>query len=221
MWQDGDPINITDVKFAWDFLADERIPNYWDAFQFYAGSDIIDADTIVAHMTTTSQWYVYSLAGVAYMLPPQAWSQAVRNWPVDATRLATILGWDPSAVPHGALPTSLFGTGPFINQHSTQTIGTQAYGDLTANRNYWLTTAEIKTFIGEMFHSAGDVTYDGNVDTADMSAIGLAFNTVPGDDLWNSNADVCGPAGAAPDSQVNIFDAATAGKFFGEARESA
>jgi hypothetical protein len=217
LWQDGDPIDITDVQFAWDFLSEWQIPNYWDAFKYYAGSDIIDANTIVARMTTTSQWYVYTLAAVAYMLPPQVWN---RPW----ANLQEILGWDPSANaypdPDGAgplrgLPTSLFGTGPFINQYSTQTIGTQAYGDLRANRNYWLTTNEIEALIGEMFHEAGDVTYDGEVDTEDLSAIGLAFNTVPGDVLWNPDADVCGPAGAAPDSQVNIFDAATAGKFYG------
>jgi ABC-type transport system substrate-binding protein len=228
-WQDGDPISASDVKFAWDFLHDEEIPNFFDVFQFYTGADIIDADTIVAHMSTTSQWYVYSLAGAALFLPPQVWSQAARNWPNDATRLATILGWDASATaypdpdgagPLRAVPTCLFGTGAFINVHSTQTIGTQAYGDLQANRNYFLTTAEIQGLIGAMFHSAGDVTYDGTVDTFDMSAIGLAFNTVPGNDLWNANADVCGPAGAAPDSQVNIFDAATAGKFFGESKST-
>jgi ABC-type transport system substrate-binding protein len=229
-WQDGDAVSASDVQFAWDFLADEEIPNFWSVMKYYTGSTIIDADTIVAHMSTPSQWYVYSLAGAAYLLPPQVWSQAARNWPTDATRLATILGWDASATaypdpdgagPLRAVPTCLFATGPFINMHSTQTIGTQAYGDLQANRNYWLTTAEAQAKISDMFHSAGDVTYDGSVDTLDMSAIGLAFNTVPGDDLWNTNADVCGPAGAAPDSQVNIFDAATAGKFFGEARESA
>jgi ABC-type transport system substrate-binding protein len=224
LWQDGDPVSVSDVQFAWDFLADEEIPNYWDAFQYYDYSTIIDADTIVAHMTTTSQWYVYSLAGVAYMLPPQVWSQAARGWPTDATRLAAILGWDPSAHaypdpdgagPLRAVPTCLFGTGPFINIHGTQTIGTQAYGDLQANRNYWLFTDEIHGIVMHMFHSCGDVNYNGIIETADMSAIGLAFNTVPGDDLWNPDADVCGPAGAAPDSQVNIFDAATAGKFYG------
>jgi ABC-type transport system substrate-binding protein len=229
-WQDGDPVSASDVQFAWDFLAEEEIPNFWSVMKYYAGSTVIDADTIVASMTAPSQWYVYTLAGAAYLLPPQVWSQAARGWPMDATRLATILGWDASANaypdpdgagPLTAVPTCLFGTGPFINMHSTQTIGTQAYGDLAANRNYWLTTAEAQGFLAGMFHSAGDVTYDGEVDTEDLSAIGLAFNTVPDDPLWDPNADVCGPAGAAPDSQVNIFDAATAGKFFGELKESA
>ncbi len=226
-WQDGDAISASDVQFAWDFLADEKIPKYWSVMKYYVSSDIVDASTIVAHMSAPSQWYVYTLAGAALLLPPQVWSQAVRNWPTDATRLATILGWDPSANPYPdpdgagplrAVPTCLFGTGPFINMHSTTTIGTQAYGDLQANRNYWLRTAEIQNILAEMFHEAGDVNYDGIIDTADLSQAGLAYNSVPGDVFWNEDCDVSGPAGSPPDSIVNIFDLMTIAKFFGETR---
>ncbi len=229
-WQDGKPITAEDIKFSWGFLANRTIPNYWTVFRFYEGCTIVDADTIVAHMSTTSQWYVYTLASVAYMLSPQVWKQDPRT---GATwlDLQTILGFDPSAYeyplagnyyPGGytriPLPTQLFATGPFINMHSTTAICTQGYGDLQANRNYWLTTAEAQQLIADMFHSAGDVNYDGIIDTADMSQSGLAYNTVPGDELWNPDADVCGPASSPPDDTVNIFDLAMIGKNFGLTR---
>jgi hypothetical protein len=196
-------------------------------------------------MKTTSQWYVYSLAGAAYLLPPQVWKQDPRTGAAWAG-LQTILGFDPSAYtyplagnynPGGytrlPLPTQLFGTGALINVHSTTTIGTQAYGDLRPNdpsrpftvgpttysgAGYWLTQGDFATMLAGMFHSAGDVNSDGKVDTADTAAIGLAMQTVPGDPLWNAQADVCGPAGSPPDSTVNVFDSSTAGKFFGETR---
>jgi hypothetical protein len=89
---------------------------------------------------------------------------------------------------------------------------------LNANRDYWLTTAETQQKISDMFHSAGDVNYDGKVDTADMAATGLALNTVPGDELWNPNADICGPAGSPPEGAVNVFDAAAVGRNFGKTK---
>jgi ABC-type transport system substrate-binding protein len=219
-WQDNTPISINDVQFNWDFLADWEVPNFWGAFQYYDSSTLVDADTIVAHMTQASVWHVYSLAGTSHQLAPQVWDRAWADLP-------TILGYDPSAHaypdpdgggPLTSVPTELFGTGPFISMHSTTTIGTQAYGDLQAYRNYWLRTSDIEQMIADMFWSAGDVDRSGNIDTTDLAAIGLAYLTTPGDALWNSNADVTGPAGTPPDSVVDIFDLSTAGKFYGETR---
>ena len=212
MWQDGDPIEPSDVAFAWDFLHDHEIPRYWDDFKYYLSSEI-DGNTITAHMNTTSQWLVYALAGTAYMVPPQVWTP----WVGQSTQ--DILAWDPSAeAGPGGLPTSCMGTGPFILQHSTTFIETSGYGDLTANRDYWKKTGEIVDLLTEMFHSAGDVNRDGDIGFEDIFAISDAFGSEPGDDNWNPDADIVGPAGGPPDGKVDIMDLATCGKYFGETR---
>jgi len=223
-WQDGDPVSASDVKFAWDFLSTWQIPNYWDAFKYYQGADIIDADTIVAHMSTTSQWCVYSLAGVAYMLPPQVWTQnplTGAGW-----TFWEIVNFDPSSYPYPlpgnvnpgptSLPTQLFGTGPFILNTPWVLILVLGRGQLISNWSYWMTTADIMNTIENMFWRAGDVVDNDKIDVSDMATIGLAFLTVPGDPLWNPNADFTGPGYGPPDGQVDIFDLAVAGRNFGE-----
>jgi ABC-type transport system substrate-binding protein len=212
-WQDGDPIAPSDVKFAWDFLHDNEIADTWGSMTYYIDSEIV-GNEITAHMSTTSQWLVYSLSGFAYLLPPQVW----QVW--DGQPAADIEAWDPSAVPGpGGLPTSVFGTGPFILQHSTTFVSTAGYCDEVANRNYWLTTAEIQDIIATMFHSAGDVDSDGQINIpGDLYRIGAAWHKADGDPGWDADADVCGPLGGPPDLYIDIDDLSTAGKFYGETR---
>jgi len=214
-WQDGDPIDPTDVQFAWDFLHDHEIPRYWDDFKYYLYSEIDEeTDVITAHMNTTSQWLLYGLSGVAYMVPPQVWTPWVGQPTGD------ILAWDPSAVAGpGGLPTSCMGTGHFILQHSTTYIETKGYGDLKANRDWWKTTDDMQNLMTKLFHSAGDVNRDGDIGiTNDVKVIADAFGSEPGDDNWNPDADIVGPAGGPPDNVVNIDDLATAGKYYGETK---
>jgi ABC-type transport system substrate-binding protein len=219
-WQDGVPITVDDVKFNWDFMYEWEIPNFWGAMQFYDPEDttIVDADTIVARFNRVSQWDIYTLAGLAYYLPPPIWENNPTTGDPWAST-AEIIGFDPSAYdPAGPLPTGLYGTGPFINVHSTTEIGVNGYGDLDANRDYWKTTAELHDLLDAMFHSAGDVDWNDVSDGEDVSDIGLAWLTEPGDDLWNTDADVCGEAGAPPDSKVNVYDLSQAGKFYKETK---
>jgi hypothetical protein len=104
----------------------------------------------------------------------------------------------------------LYGTGPFINQHSTIFIGTNGYGDLTANRNYWLTQDNVIAALTNIFHEAGDVDYNGRIDINDLAAVSLAYYTEPGDLQWNPDADVNG------DNIVNIYDISIVGRFYGQ-----
>jgi ABC-type transport system substrate-binding protein len=221
-WQDGTPISPTDVKFAWEFLHDKQIPRYWDDMRYLLTVDIV-GNEITAHMNVTSPWIVYALAGLALMFPPQVWQ------PWYAKTTDEILAWDPSAEPFGDLPTSVFGTGPFILRHSTLFIETHGYGDLKANRGYWLRTTQILDLLATMFHAAGDVDRNGEIKIpGDLKAIGAAFGTTPGDDRWNPDADIAGWTGVyytglgkwppPSDGEIDIDDLATAGKFYGETK---
>ena len=226
-WQDGKAISINDVKFSWDFLKNWQIPNYWSAFRFYDPDNtvIVDADTIRAHTTTTSQWIIYDLARTAFLLPPQVWTQnpiANRAW----ANTAEILEFDPSAYSYpqagnvnpgpNPLPTQLFGTGPFILQHSTQYIGLNGYGDMAANRNYFMATDEILDKIDYLFWRAGDCVDDDVINSIDLDLVMANWDlTVPPGD---PRADITGPAGTPPDHYVGIDDLATVGKYQGETK---
>lgn len=224
-WQDGKNISINDVKFSWDFLKNWQVPKYWGAFRFYdpANTAIVDQDTIRAHMTTTSQWLIYDLEAVAYLLPPQVWSVDPRDG-LPWTGLTDITTFNPSALAYPTsyntnpgplpLPTQAFGTGPFVLQHSTSFIASNGYGDLSANRNYWITTEEIMTTIENMFRRAGDAMDDDVIDIADLALVATWYNNlVP---PAPTAADITGPASSLPDGVVDIDDLATVGRFYGE-----
>jgi hypothetical protein len=218
-WQDGKSVSINDVKFSWDFLYGYQLPISWPCMQFYDpyNTVIVDSDTIRARMTTVSPWLVYYLSSYAYRAPPQVWTVDPRDgyaW----TGLAEIINFDPSALAYPtpyntapgpiALPTQVFGTGPFILQHSTNFVGINGYGDLNANRNYWMETTDIDGFIENMFWRAGDAVDNDKIDTNDMAFIADWYGEmVP---PAPPEADITG------DGVVDIMDLATAGKYFGE-----
>jgi hypothetical protein len=98
--------------------------------------------------------------------------------------------------------------------HSTNFVTVNGYGDLAANRNYWLTTADIQNIIEDMFHRSGDIIDNDKVDVSDLDLISANYaQTVPPAD---ARTDITGPAGTPPDSYVDIDDLATTGKYFGE-----
>jgi hypothetical protein len=213
VFQDGDPIAPSDVEFAWEFLADHQIPRYWSDFKYYDYTDIVGTE-ITAHMTETSQWMIYDLASVALMVPPQVWGPWVGSTTDD------ILSWDPSAEAGPAgLPTKVYGTGPFILQHDTIWIATKGYGDLVANRDYWLTTEDIQGNIAEWFHRAGDVDSDGEVRIpGDLATIGFAWDTVPGMERFDlyPEADITSATYPYdPDDHIYGADLIQAGQSYG------
>jgi len=222
-WQDGKAISVNDVKFSWGFLSYWQIPRHWASFRFYdpVNTVIIDEDTIRAHMNAVSQQFIYDLSNTAFMFPPQVWTQNPYTgapW----TNVAEILQFDPSAYSYplpgnvspgpNALPTQLFGTGPFVLQHSTLFIETGGYGDLNANRNYWLTTMQIHDIMVDMFHRAGDVNYDGIINLEDIATAFLAYGTSIGEPGWDPNADLNG------DNVIDICDTIPVSMNYGETR---
>jgi ABC-type transport system substrate-binding protein len=213
-WQDGDAIHASDVTFAFDFLHDNQIADFWGRYMHYLSSEYT-GNTITAYMNTTSQWQMYGLAGDALLFPPQVWG------PWDGQPTADIEAWDPSAEAGVGVPTKVYGTGPLIVQHNTRHFADSGYGDYEANRDYWLTTENITRIIEEMFHAAGDVNWDEEVAIEDLQKIAIYYGYTSSDPEWtdpvhNANwCDISGPAGA-PDEEVGIDDLAQCGKFYGE-----
>jgi len=56
----------------------------------------------------------------------------------------------------------------------------------------------------------GDVNQDGRVSLPDLSTIGLAYGTSPGDPYWNPDADLNN------DGRVDLSDLVIAAKFYGQ-----
>jgi ABC-type transport system substrate-binding protein len=227
LWQDGTPIKMSDLKFAMDFLGPRavtprpaggwEIPIYWSVMRFYTGSSI-SGDEFTCHFSTTSPWFMYTVAGNSLILPPQVWAKdpAGNDW----TSTAAIIGYKPSNYPYlvGSCKNRLFGTGPWVLQHSVDHIRSALYADFWANRNYWKTTDEFQNFISDMFHRSGDVDRSGMVDVSDLAAIGA--------NMWTAGptGDIIGPIAPTPgpwpepkkDGQVDSLDLAVAGKYYGE-----
>jgi hypothetical protein len=224
-WADNKTITPDDAKFAYEFLKTWK-PTRYKYFADFIDTVGIVGNDITVNMTSTSQWFVYDLSGTALLFPPQVWTQH----PVENRAWASrteIEGFDPSAYSYPqagnvafpgriALPTQIFGNGPWILQHSTAFIATKGYGDLVADRTYFMTQDDIQAKLTEMFHFSGDVNYDNKVGILDLAYIGLAFGSVPDHPRWNHNADITGPAGTPPDSKVDIDDLSLAGKYYGE-----
>lgn len=61
-----------------------------------------------------------------------------------------------------------------------------------------------------------DINKDRRVDMKDLGKAARAFNTRPGDDRWDPQADITGPAPLIPDSKVDMRDISLIAKHFGE-----
>jgi len=65
---------------------------------------------------------------------------------------------------------------------------------------------------------SGDVNLDGDVDILDLTAVGLAYGSQPGDWNWNAQADLyplMSEGSPEGDGKINIFDLATVGLNYG------
>lgn len=64
--------------------------------------------------------------------------------------------------------------------------------------------------------TAWDLDGNGIINMRDIAIAAKAFNTVPGDLLWNPIADITGPTPLVPDGIVNMRDVSLIAKHFGE-----
>jgi len=223
VWADGKAFAPSDVKFGLDFLT-QWDPTRYRYFSDYIGAVGVVGNEVTINMTQTSQWFLYDM-GAALQFPEQVWAKhPVHNHAWDSrTEVET---FDPSAYTYPqagntnpgpiALPTQVFGLGPWILKHSTNFIATSGYGDLEANRKYWLTQDDHDLILTNQFHYSGDVNRDAKISILDLALVGKAFGSVPGMPRWNPDADITGPAGTPPDSKVDIDDLSLSGKYYGE-----
>lgn len=61
-----------------------------------------------------------------------------------------------------------------------------------------------------------DINHDRRVDMKDLGKAARAFNTRPGDDRWDPQADITGPTPLIPDGKVDMRDISLIAKHFGE-----
>ena len=127
-------------------------------------------------------------------------------------------GYTPGPTPP---PTNLFGTGPFTFLLYDPI---SLYGDLDANRNYWLTAEEALTRINYYFWRLGDTDLSGRIWYPDLMEMATYYGqTVP---PANPMADITGPILAPvplfppPDGQVDVHDLFMLGKNFDEYLET-
>lgn len=60
-----------------------------------------------------------------------------------------------------------------------------------------------------------DINTDGRIDMKDIGIAARAFNTIPGDSLWNPLADFTGPSGVA-DGRADMRDIRAVARDFGK-----
>ncbi len=166
-----------------------------------------------------SRFLLYDVAGMSAILPPPVWSH------LDGKPQATILAYAPdlnltkptgagprfgAANPHDGPRTQLYGTGPYI--FDLQGPG-DAYADMYANRHWWKTNADITSELMEMFHQAGDVDRNGELDAADQTAISSRGFFFPWDPGWLADADI------NSDNIIDTVDYSYTQLFWGKTRE--
>jgi peptide/nickel transport system substrate-binding protein len=205
-WQDGLQYTAWDAEFSLEFIRNNTIPKYKPAWQNITDVEVIGDFTFTVHANVTSQFLIYDWAALAALLPPKVWA----DW--NGQPLEQILARDLSTEPgwNGVTPTNLFGTGPFVFQFYDHVL---LYGDLWANRNYFLTTTEIHDLKVEMFHRVGDVNRDGYIDIFDLSLIGLSYGCFSWMPCYNPDADL------NEDGVVDGRDLAILTWHFGDQRE--
>ena len=218
-WQDGNPYIAEDAAFNWLFFRNNAIPRYSSGWEHITDVQVItpgEGGEVKVVFDKASRFLLYDVAGMAAILPPPVWS------PWDGQPLADILAYNPDLdtdKPEGAGPrfgepdgpqNCLYGTGPYIFQLQGPD---NAYADLYANRHWWKTTDEIESELVQMFHEAGDVDYNGELDADDQTAISTRGFFFPWDEGWLADADI------NSDGIIDMIDYSYTQLFWGKTRE--
>jgi parallel beta-helix repeat protein len=94
--------------------------------------------------------------------------------------------------------------------------GTDANNDGIGDTSYVIGATNVDNFpLMNVYWSPCDINHDLKVDMKDIGRACRAFNTVPGDALWNPHADITGPAGL-PDGIIDMRDISYATRHFME-----
>jgi ABC-type transport system substrate-binding protein len=73
-WHDGHKFDAFDAKFAWEYIARNRIPQYWADMSHFLYAEVRDPAAatptkVSAYMDIPSQWLKYGLSGTAMIAP--------------------------------------------------------------------------------------------------------------------------------------------------------
>jgi ABC-type transport system substrate-binding protein len=225
-WHDGTHFTAEDAVFAWNYLKDNEIVQWFSAWEHLINATQTGTYTAVTYLDVTSQWLFYRLSSVCAMFPKHIW-ETVTDDPL--TPENEILLYQPWNVVNSldADMTNLQGTGTYWLKYGEHDplVAT----DLRANRAYWKSQDEFDSQRISMFHQCGDCAppssaypipqptgypWDGKVDANDLGKVG-SWALKPSMD---ADADVCGPYGGPPDGICDLDDVTTCSVNVGEKR---
>jgi len=121
LWHDGTLVNASTIKWNWDFIANIKMPAYYEIWKYYIRTEIVNQFEVNVYVNTTSPWTLYDLAGTALLFPPHIWN---RYWN-DPSGAKAFKPWETG---------ELVGTGPWIFSAWNKTAEVV---HVTANSFYW------------------------------------------------------------------------------------
>lgn len=187
-WQDGKPFTAYDVEFCLEFVKAHSVPRYYGAWSALEDVVVTGTNTFTIQCNREGIGLFYDYATLASMLPKHIWN---RTWTSDQA----VLDYNPSE-PYNVAPgytagpnpppTNLFGTGPWTFQFY-DTVDMQC--DLYANRNYFMSQADVQTLLSNMFWEVGDYNRDAIVNIIDLTFVSFTFGSKMGNPRYDSDAD--------------------------------
>jgi len=127
-------------------------------------------------------------------------------------------GWESFPYGNGTLATITFRT--LMQETGLQkpplTCGLTLVETMILNNDLGEVQHDVNNGMFKMYPTnAADINHDYKVDMKDIGIAARAFGTMPGDPLWNPDADITGPIAWVPDSIVNMRDVAFIAHCFG------
>lgn len=121
MWHDGTPVDASTIKWNWDFIANIKMPAYYEVWKDYIRTEIVNQFEVNVYVNSTNPWILYDLAGTALLFPPHIWN---KFWG-DPNGAKNFKPWETG---------ELIGTGPWVFK-GWDTVANKTH--VTANKIYW------------------------------------------------------------------------------------